>query len=130
MGKHPNIDLYVRIVTAFNQGNLETVGAHLTDDVHYRRFGAACVSGTYKGAEAMVEHLRQLKAETGGTLLLTPEVVLGGDDAVTVYGHATTTRGDRKLDVHNAYVWRLRGGKSCEAMLISDDQQADAAFWA
>lgn len=130
MGKHPNIDLYVKIVTAFNQGDLETVGAHLTDDFHYQRFGMARVSGTYKGAEAMVEHLRQLKAETEGTLSLTPEVVLGDDDAVMVYGHATATRGGRNLDVHNAYVWRLRGGKFCEAMLISDDQQADADFWA
>jgi ketosteroid isomerase-like protein len=78
----------------------------------------------------MIDHLRQLKDETDGTITLKPEVAVADHTAVMVYGHATATRNGRQLDIHNAYVWRLRDGKFCEANLIANDQRAEAEFWA
>lgn len=120
--QHPNVATYVRLIQAYNAGDMETVSRCMSDDVVYHVPGKSEFAGDYIGIEAFGRMLDQIKSATGGTMNHTPLHVLADDQAVMVYSHVTGTRKDKHLETDTAYLFRFdTDGKIIEGRTIPVD---------
>ena len=127
--QHPNVTTYVRLIQAFNAGDMETVSQCMSNDVVYHVPGKSEFAGDYVGIEAFGRMLDTIKAATGGTMKQTPLHILADDRAVMVYSHATGARKGKHFDGDTAYLFRFDAdGKIVEGRTIPVDLYAFDAF--
>ena len=74
--------------------------------------------------------VRRVRAESGNTLTLEPDIVLADDQAVMYLARMRGQRGERTLDVENMYLFRFdEDGRCYEGRTMPVDQYAYDAFW-
>ena len=128
--QHPNVVTYVRLIQAFNDGDMETVSQCMSADIIYRIPGKTKYAGDYVGIEAFGQMLDDLKTSTGGTMNHTPLHILADDNAVMVYSHVTGMHKDRHLDMDVAYLFRFDDdGRIYEGRSIPVDLYLFDEFW-
>ena len=73
--EHPNVALCRRLATAFNSGDLSTMGDGLSDDVEWHEIGSP---EPIRGKAALMERWPGM-ANTGGTFSVKEHAVVGDD---------------------------------------------------
>lgn len=128
--EHPNLLRFRRSLEAFNKGDLEGAKEVYSENLIYRLAGRSPIAGEYHGIEQFYALLQRVKTLSGGTLTLTPQVILGDDRAIMVYARATARRKGKTLDIDQAYYYRFgEDNKIIEARTIPVDLYAFDEFW-
>ncbi len=127
---HPNEAVIRKGYEAFSKGDIETLQNEIfTDDIVWHNPGRNPLSGDYKGISEVLGFFGQIGELSGGTFQVTLEDVLANEERTVALGHTTGTREGKRLDAHDAVVYRFRGDKASEAQSYSQDQQAEDQFW-
>lgn len=110
-------------------GNLEVVGKLFASDVVWHQPGASRVSGTYRGAANLFEHLGRLMTLTQGTFRIEVDEIMGNGDLVAARIRFVAHRSGRNLAMNGIDLLRVDGGQIREVWLFSADQSVEDAFW-
>jgi ketosteroid isomerase-like protein len=124
MAEHTYAEMIRKGMEALNQGDLDSFGAMIADDVVWHMIG---VAEPVRGKAAMAEGLG------GGSsdFTITGKVhdVTVSDDHVVALVKARATRGDQVLDYATAEIFHVKDGKITERWAFSDDTAAIIAFF-
>jgi ketosteroid isomerase-like protein len=128
MAEHPNVELLRKGYAAFSQGDMQTVGELLSDDVVWHSPGNNPLAGDYKGKDQVFGLFAKLLEITEGTFHQEIHDLLGSDQHVV----ALMDEGWRKpkpFTGRSIHTWHVKGGKAAEFWLFNEDQAAaDASF--
>ena len=124
------IDVVGQYGAAMAAGDMEALAATFHPDAVWHQPGANQVSGDHVGPEAILAHLGRFMALSGGTFVLETESATESGDLVSATVRFRAQRaGQRDLDQHGVDVFRIADGRIAEVWLISEDQEAEDAFW-
>lgn len=129
----PRAEIVRRFVGAVHAGDEDGMRDELALDVTWTVPGSTPVSGTFRGPDEVVAHLREVRERTGDTFGPADEQsrdVAVGEACVVVVERYAATRGDRRLDSRQAWVLEVRGGRIAECVVHLDDQRHFEEFWA
>ena len=129
MEQHPNVARTRDAYEAFSRGDLDAVGAQLTDDVVWHVAGNSPLAGDYKGQDEIFGFFGRLFEMSEGTLKLEVHDILANDEHATVLVHMTAKRGDRMIDQNAVHVFEIVDGKTKEFWSFEEDQRAQDEFW-
>jgi len=130
--RHANIDLIQDLYAAFLRGDIGTIVAAVTPDVHWSVNGRQTdfpVLGTFKGPRE-VEKFFALVNEHEQISEFTPQQFHAIDDKVFVHGHyaGTLSKTGRKVDSDWLHVFTVKGGKVSTFKEFSDTAQFAEGF--
>ncbi len=130
MAEHPNVALIKRGFVAFNAADIATL-AELIDDNAVQHMGGknALFSGDHQGRDNILAMYGRIGEASGGTFQADPEQIWANDDTVVVTYRASADRGGKFLDMRNAIVFAVAGGKIVEITDIPDDADKQDEFW-
>jgi ketosteroid isomerase-like protein len=114
----------------FESGDLDLLGVVMANDVAWHEPGRSTLAGDYKGPEAVLGFLGQLKARSGGTFKIEIVDVLSEPERAVVLQRETATRGDKSLDVVTAVDFEIHHGKITEITVYQADTYQFDEFWA
>ena len=114
----------------FESGDLDLLGVVMAEDVVWHEPGRSSLAGDYKGPEAVLGFLGQLKARSGGTFRIEVLDVLSEPERAVVLQRETATRDGRALDVVAAVEFEIHHGKITEVTVYQADTYAFDEFWA
>ena len=115
---------------AASTGDMTGLAATLSPDVVWHQPGDNPLSGDHVGPEAVVAHLGRFMELSGGTFALSTESVTDAGALVATTVRFTASRpGHPDLDQRGVDVFRVVGDRIAEVWLISEDQDAEDAFW-
>ncbi|HYA67686.1 MAG TPA: nuclear transport factor 2 family protein, partial [Acidimicrobiales bacterium] len=83
----------------FESGDLDLLQVVMAHDVVWHEPGRSVLAGDYKGPEAVLGFLGQLKARSGGTFRIEIVDVLSEPERAMVLQHETASSDGRTLDV-------------------------------
>jgi len=128
MSEHPNVTLARRLVAAFGQGDLATVGQSFAADAVWELPGSSPIAGTYKGPEEIVGFLAKAYELSGGTLRVDLIDILGSDwGAVQVQQVSAEHRG-RSLRCVEVLAHQITDDKIVHTYHRPDQRAIDAFF--
>ncbi len=129
MSDHPNLEGVHRVFDAFAGGDARALFDVIAEDAVWSVAGSVPVSRTYVGRPEIFELFRLTRRLTDGTYRSELRWALAGDEhAVAVY-RATGRRLGRALDIDQALLIALRGGRWQEIAAVPTDPGAFEAFW-
>ena len=114
----------------FESGDLDLLRVVMAEKVVWHEAGRSCLAGDYKGPEAVLGFLRQLKANTGGSFKIEVLDVLSGSERAVVLQRETATRNDMTLDVLAVVEFEIHHGQITEVTVYQNDTYAFDEFWA
>jgi ketosteroid isomerase-like protein len=129
MDEHPNAARLRTAYEAFGQGDLETVGDMLDDEIVYHFGGRSPLAADYKGTQEVFGFWGRQFQLSGGTLRIIPSLIVAGDEYAFALVQATAQRDGRTLDAPGVNVVRLRDGRAVEFWSYTTDQYAVDEFW-
>ena len=130
MSDHPNLEGVHRVFDAFAGGDARALFDVIAEDAVWSVAGSVPVSRTYVGRPEIFELFRLTRRLTDGTYRSELRWALADDEhAVAVY-RATGRRLGRALDIDQALLIALRGGRWQEIAAVPTDPGAFEAFWA
>jgi ketosteroid isomerase-like protein len=117
-------------VAGMTTGDMDRLGAMLSDDIVLHVPGSNQISGEYTGKEAFLgDFLGKLMSLTGGQFGLEPHEFLGsGEHAVGLY-NITATRDGKTFTWSHVNVYHVRDGKVTEIWQHPGDPFAWNDFW-
>lgn len=128
MNDHSNVANVWRAFEAWNTGQMEVLKGTFSDDAVLHFAGNNRMSGTYRGADEVVDAL--VRASQGGSPRADVEAVLASAEHVMVFFRATGEHGGTSLDVVLAMAIKSDAdGKLTEIWFLANDQAAYDAFW-
>ncbi len=127
-----NVTLIQGLYAAFGRGDIATIVAGLTPDVHWQVNGRRTdfpAMGVWKGT-AEVQKFFQLVGEHEAFSEFTPQEFYAVDDKVFVQGHyaGTIRKTGRKLDSDWLHVFAVKGGKVTSFKEFTDTAQFAEGF--
>lgn len=129
MRDHPDAQTYLAATEAFRAADLATLATTLHEDVVWRVPGGSWLAGDVKGKNTLLEYLKNIQIQTGGTFVLEGKFVSATDDhvlAVQVMG-ATLEGKQRLFDVYS--VMRFEDGLQRQRTFhIADLEEWDDFF--
>ena len=128
MSEHPNAAIARRMVTAFTQGDLTTVGQHFAAEAVWDLPGTGPVAGTYKGPEEILGFLAKSYELSGGTLALELIDILGTDWGAVQVQRVTAHRDGRHLDCVEVLAHHIVDGVIVRTYHRPDQYAIDAFF--
>jgi len=127
---HPNEDLIRNAYEAYARRDIELVKKEfLAMDIRGHFPGTSPLAGHDQGADTVAESLAQRGQLSGGTHRLELHDVLADGDHVVALHTARAERAGRVLEITEAMVFRIVGGKVAEAWTLNNNQQAVDEFW-
>jgi ketosteroid isomerase-like protein len=114
----------------FESGDLDLLGVVMAEDVVWHEPGRSSLAGHYKGPEAVLGFLGQLKARSGGTFKIEVLDVLSEPERAVVLQRDTATRKGKALDVIAAVEFEIHHGKITEVTVYQADTYQFDEFWA
>lgn len=130
---NPQAEIVRRFVDAFRLGDEDHMRDELAPDVTWTVPGATPVSGTFRGPDEVVSHLRDVRERTRGTFGPFDEHsgdVAVGEVHVVVLDRYVANRDGRELDSRQAWAIEVRGGRIAKCVVYLDDEQHFEDFWA
>lgn len=127
-----NEDLVRRAYKAFGEGDLDTLGSFMTEDVSHVVPGDNRFTGEHKGKDAVFAFYGGIAEASGGTYKADLQTVEEkGDDTVVSTHRGTAERGGQKLDVTETITFTIRDGKIAKlvSLFSPEDEKAEDAFW-
>ena len=114
---------------AFAAGDLEALGALLSEDTHWQIGDAAPLNGDYHGRdEVFGNFLGRLMEITGGTLRLEVHDVMGSDKHACGVVRERAERDGKVLDAWTTHLFQVQDGKVIRFWASSSDPN-NRAFW-
>jgi len=112
----------------FESGDLDLLGVVMAPDVVWHEPGRS-FGGDYKGPEAVLGFLGQLKALSGGTFKIEILDVLSEPERAVVFQRETATRNGKELNVIVAVEFEIHHGKITEVTVYQTDTYQFDEFW-
>lgn len=130
MAEHPNVERARKGYAAFANGDMDTVGELLSDDIVWHAGGNNILSGDYKGKEAVFGLLGRIMQETGGTLSQDVHDILANDEHVVVLVQTSAERNGVRVDQRAVDVMHADAdGRITEFWRFFEDSAAVDAMW-
>lgn len=124
------IDIVGQYGAAMAAGDMQALAKTFAADAVWHQPGTSQVSGDKVGPEAIMAHLGHFMELSGGTFVLETDSATESGDLVSATVRFRAVReGRADLDQHGVDVFRVSDGRIAEVWLISEDQQAEDAFW-
>ena len=116
--------------TALAQGDFETVGALLSDDLVWHQPGKGTLSGVYNGKQNVFAHLGRMAQLSNGTFAIdqVDYITENGDLVVAAVGFAVSTNG-RSMQMKGVDLFRFEDGLIKEIWLFSEQIDEEDRFW-
>ncbi len=114
----------------FETGDLELLRVVMARDVVWHEPGRSTLAGDYKGPEAVLGFLAQLKARSGGTFTIEVLDVLSEPERAVVFQRETATRNGKTMDVIAAVDFEIHHGQITEVTVSQADTYRFDEFWA
>ncbi len=127
---HPNAALLRRGFAAFASGDLAELEELFASDVVWTIPGRSRLAGTYRGLPAILALVRSFAELTDGTYRPDPRYLLADDEHVVAVYRATGARLKRTIDLEQALVCTVAGGRVTKVLALPTDPVAFDAFWA
>ena len=113
----------------FESGDLDLLAVVMAQDVVWHEPGRSPLAGDYKGPEAVLDFLGQLKARSDGTFKIEIVDVLTEPERAVVFQRETATRNGKDLDVIAAVDFEIHHGKITEVTVYQADTYQFDEFW-
>ena len=113
----------------FESGDLDLLRVVMGQDVVWHEPGRSPLAGDYKGLEAVLGFLGQLKARSGGTFSVEILDVLSEPERAVVFQRETATRNDKTLDMIAAVDFEIHQQKITEVTVYQADTYQFDEFW-
>jgi uncharacterized protein len=113
----------------FESGDLDLLGVVMAPDVVWHEPGRSSFGGDYKGPEAVLGFLGQLKALSGGTFKIEILDVLSEPERAVVFQRETATRNGKELNVIVAVEFEIHHEKITEVTVYQTDTYQFDEFW-
>ncbi len=123
-----NASLARKMVDAFCQGDLATVGSCFADDAVWDLPGRSAVAGDYKGPDAIIGFLAKAYELSGGTLQLQLIDVLGSDWGAVQVQRVSASNNGRTLDCVEVLAHEIIDGKIVHTYHRPDQYAIDGFF--
>ncbi|ERI86368.1 SnoaL-like polyketide cyclase [Bacteroides pyogenes F0041] len=119
-----------RFYTALAQGDFETVGALLSDDLTWHQPGEGALSGVYNGKQNVFAHLGRMAQLSNGTFAIDQvDYVTENDDLVAAaIGFAVSANG-HSIEMKGVDLFRFENGLIKEVWLFSERIDEEDRFW-
>ena len=122
MEDHPNGALLRRLLDAFAAGDVDAMEASFEDDMTWHAPGTNRFSGQFRGREAAMQRLGQMREAGISTRFDVHDVVANDEHAVAlVHLHLEVADG-RRYDQPQVQVAHVREGKIVEFWTMNQDQ--------
>ncbi|HVA03559.1 MAG TPA: nuclear transport factor 2 family protein [Acidimicrobiales bacterium] len=129
MTEDPYESLIRRAYQDFESGDLDLLGVVMGQDVVWHEPGRSGLAGDYKGPEAVLGFLGQLRSRSGGTFRIEVLDVLSEPERAVVLQRETATRTGRTLDVIAAVDFEIHHAKITEVTVYQADTYQFDEFW-
>lgn len=129
MSEHPNVAAARRGFADFVAGRPEALVALFDPDAVWHVPGDNAMAGDHVGVPAIIAFLRRTAELTGGTYRVEPLWVVGDDEQVVAVYRARGERDGRTLDIEQALLITVAGGRWVDVRAQPLDQAAFDAFW-
>ncbi|MGO9198554.1 MAG: nuclear transport factor 2 family protein [Acidimicrobiales bacterium] len=113
----------------FESGDLDLLGVVMGQDVVWHEPGRSSLAGEYKGLEAVLGFLGQLKARSGGTFRAEILDLFSEPERVVVLQRETAVRSGKALDEIAAVDFEIHHGKITEVTSYHADTYKFDEFW-
>jgi len=120
-----SVALVKKAIAALSDGDLDTWGASLADDLEWHEIGRA---EPIRGKDALAERFSAPDAQSWSISGETHDVLANNDHAIALLT-ATATNGDRSLTYKVAEIYHIRDGKIAARWAFSDDTEAINRFF-
>jgi ketosteroid isomerase-like protein len=114
----------------FELGDPDLLRVVMGQSVVWHEPGRSSLAGDYKGPEAVLGFLGELKARSGGTFKIEVLDVLSEPERAVVFQRETATRDGKALDVIAAVDFEIHQGKVTEVTVYQADTYQFDEFWA
>lgn len=116
--------------TALAQGDFETVGALLSDDLIWHQPGKGTLSGVYNGKQNVFAHLGRMAQLSNGTFAIDQvDYVTGnGDLVVAAIGFAVSAN-EHSMEMRGVDLFRFDNDLIKEVWLFSERIDEEDRFW-
>ena len=122
--------LILRTYQDFESGDLYLLRVVMAEDVVWHEPGRSSLAGHYKGPEAVLGFLAQLKALSDSTFKIEVLDVLSEPERAVVFQRETATRNGKALDVIAAVDFEIHHQKITEVTVYQADSYQFDEFWA
>jgi ketosteroid isomerase-like protein len=129
MGTKEDADLVRRGYEAFSAGDMETLTGLFAEDAVWHASGHTELSGTKQGRDAIFGYFAELFSRSDGTVKVTVDDVIAGENHTVVLDHIHAERGGNVLDENGVNVFRIQDGLVVEVTQFSVDTERNGAFW-
>jgi ketosteroid isomerase-like protein len=129
MGTAEDVELVRRGFAAFSAGDMATMTELLADDAVWYVPGSGSLSGTKRGRDEILSFFGELATRSGGTLVVTLDEVIGGDNHTVALNRNKASRDGRTLEQNAVIVFQLRDGRVAEARQFFEDTASNDEFW-
>ena len=117
-------------VAGLTTGDMERLGATLSDDIVLHVPGSNQISGEYKGKQAFLnDFLGKMMSLTAGQFRLEPHDFLANGEHVAGLYNLTATRDEKSFSWSHVNVYHVRDGKIAEVWQHPGDPFAWNEFW-
>jgi len=114
----------------FESGDLDLLGVVTAPDVVWHEPGRSALAGDYKGPEAVLGLLGQLKARSDGSFRVEILDVLSEPERAVVFVRESAKKGDKALDVIAVMDFEIHHQKITEVTVYHADTYQFDEFWA
>jgi ketosteroid isomerase-like protein len=129
MGAQEDAALVRRGYEAFSAGDMDTLGTLFTEDAVWHVGGSGGLSGVKQGREAILAYFGELFSRSNGTVKVTLDEVIGGENHTVGVQSNHAERNGTPLDQRAALVFTLSDGKVTEVHEFLEDTAKAAEFW-
>ncbi|QZP36477.1 nuclear transport factor 2 family protein [Halobaculum magnesiiphilum] len=121
-----NLEIVQEMYSAFNDGDVETVLGHMDPDIEWTEPEGSRYAGTYRGPDAITEHVFAPVMEDMEPFAAVPERYVDGGDTIVVLGtdRGTVRSSGESLEAPFAHVCDFRDGR-----LVKFVDYTDTAAW-
>jgi uncharacterized protein len=113
----------------FESRDLDLLGTVMAQDVVWHEPGRSSLAGDYKGPEAVLGFLKELKEQSGGTFNIEILEVVSQPERAVVFQRETAKRDGNVLDVIAAVDFEIHNSKITEATVYQADTYQFDEFW-
>lgn len=124
---HPNASIARELWIAASESDAAGIRRLLAPDVEWRTFSSGSLSGSLRGADAVLDLLAR-SGEIVDELTTDLIDIYASDDGAVTHCRVSAHLGPRNLETEIMLVMRIRSGRVASAFAVPVDAQADS-FW-
>ncbi|WP_426977610.1 nuclear transport factor 2 family protein [Pseudarthrobacter sp. O4] len=124
-----NAELVRRGYEAFSAGDMPTLSEIIAEDAVWHVAGNGVLSGRKQGRDAILAYFGELATRSEGTLKVTVQEIVGGENHTVALQHNDGETNGRTLDTDGAIAFQVRDGKITEGREFFADTAQGDAFW-